>query len=889
MAKLWNPIKNLFTEENSPSIELKLISTELIAIDQTGSPGSLYDICQDSITGKLDANLKSQWFILQEPIICKLYRGRTPETQNLLQMVGIDQPLRLGILLKMTQPTGIAAIINYLRSIDKYTRFLYFRHESRMESCSDNLIKRIKSRKLPLSETSTAHIITDIVWGTHAVVILQLPPEQHVEIDHLLEQIQHNLIHDDYHVEMTAKEKDLLGQIISTTVYSNIHPLTVMTEIYDIWQRILKMRREFNEHRRLKYILRHIRLLYPEQNGTNVKSLALDQLQIEPIENILLRQFSEMRVLQLRLDQELPEMLQGKLEERLVIARQSFSEIKKLYENNVEQIRNLMISLRKEQDVLASINEVLNSDIQGTINDSLHRFGLSLDKLAAKGQLIKQLQNEGFQYINVTQLGIDQNCNEQLTKDILFKNDTNKIIFCSSDSLKELVEKQWDLLYSEIINERQKNPQLNLIYADFTYCTWPLRKMEILLPHEQKIYRRESNSKLPSGQMKRKTPSPPPLPLSDEYINILLLGESGVGKSTFINAFANYLQCDTLQQAQAGQPIVIIPVSFLITINDNFDEELVKFGEIDSNEDHSKSGQSVTQQCRSYVFNISQGKKLRFIDTPGFGDTRGDNQDEINMNVIFSFIQNLTHLNGTCLLLKPNVGQLNPFLYSCFTQLFEYFGENIRDHLMFCFTNARSTFFAPGDTRPLLTSFFDSFPVKKIPFERKNIFCFDSESFRYLVALQKAIEFNEDDKEEFEKSWVRSVEESKRFRDFLCDELHPYRKNIEWQSIREVQFQINLMIRPMLEGMRNILRNILLHDINSMMELRATYVDQPTMICYKCDRNMMVFGHYWILLDRLHLSRNTVSFKTRNILIERNLSLIKKIVKRYYTDKIKLL
>lgn len=34
-----------------------------------------------------------------------------------------------------------------------------------------------------------------------------------------------------------------------------------------------------------------------------------------------------------------------------------------------------------------------------------------------------------------------------------------------------------------------------------------------------------------------------------EIMNILLMGKTGIGKSTFINAFGNYLKYDTLKQA----------------------------------------------------------------------------------------------------------------------------------------------------------------------------------------------------------------------------------------------------------------------------------------------------------------------------------------------------
>ncbi|CAF4623010.1 unnamed protein product [Rotaria sp. Silwood1] len=152
---------------------------------------------------------------------------------------------------------------------------------------------------------------------------------------------------------------------------------------------------------------------------------------------------------------------------------------------------------------------------------------------------------------------------------------------------------------------------------------------------------------------------PPIQSKSDEIINILLLGESGVGKSTFINALVNYLKFKTLKEAE-NNPIVLIPVSFMIMTGDNFEEHLVKFegSNFFSNEDHNHLGQSVTQHCKSYVFTLtdgeSRGRKLRIIDTPGIGDTRDSSQDDANLQHILSYINNLTHLNAVCILLKPN-------------------------------------------------------------------------------------------------------------------------------------------------------------------------------------------------------------------------------------------
>src|SRR6266487_1984929 len=105
----------------------------------------------------------------------------------------------------------------------------------------------------------------------------------------------------------------------------------------------------------------------------------------------------------------------------------------------------------------------------------------------------------------------------------------------------------------------------------------------------------------------------------EKEINILLLGETGVGKSTFINSFVNYLKFDTLNEAKSGNMEVLISSKFTIT-DDNFETKTIKIGNDDLNEKLESIGMSSTQECKSYIFQAAENKFVRLIDTPGIGD-----------------------------------------------------------------------------------------------------------------------------------------------------------------------------------------------------------------------------------------------------------------------------
>ncbi|CAF4305376.1 unnamed protein product, partial [Rotaria magnacalcarata] len=273
---------------------------------------------------------------------------------------------------------------------------------------------------------------------------------------------------------------------------------------------------------------------------------------------------------------------------------------------------------------------------------------------------LKDLLEKGCIYQNAADREIHTDDNTQVLEQKVLGDAILAHIICSNDTLYEKNQSKWHTLYDQLLKEREGNPQLNLIYVDFSYVSYKLNDF-IILPTTEIISNLDETQQSTTPKSERSK--------SVEPINILLLGESGVGKSTFINAFVNYLKFHHLKRAEKN-PIVLIPVSFTITVDDDFTERVVKYEREDSlnNENHDGLGKSITQHCKSYVFILqdgeNRGQKLRIIDTPGIGDTEGLNQDDKNMQHVLSYINNLTHLNAICILLKPNNSRLTVFFRS---------------------------------------------------------------------------------------------------------------------------------------------------------------------------------------------------------------------------------
>ena len=210
-------------------------------------------------------------------------------------------------------------------------------------------------------------------------------------------------------------------------------------------------------------------------------------------------------------------------------------------------------------------------------------------------------------------------------------------------------------------------------------------------------------------------------PVKDE-VNILLLGVTGIGKSTLINALANYLVNNTLEQAVNDRMQVLIPFIFHHTDPETFDDKVIVHGEDDEYEQIMESSQTGTLKCRSFVFRIGD-RLLRFIDTPPLCDTRGFEQDIQNMDEIMTYIARYKYLHGISILLKPNEGQPTRRFRYCLLEFLKYLPKNVLENIIYIFTNTHSTFYRLGNTVTILRAVFDgchqNYDVR-IPFQESE-------------------------------------------------------------------------------------------------------------------------------------------------------------------------
>ncbi|KAL1272057.1 hypothetical protein QQF64_031073 [Cirrhinus molitorella] len=146
---------------------------------------------------------------------------------------------------------------------------------------------------------------------------------------------------------------------------------------------------------------------------------------------------------------------------------------------------------------------------------------------------------------------------------------------------------------------------------------------------------------------------------------VLLVGETGSGKTTLINAMVNYI------------------------LDVKFEDEI--WYEITEEEGGDQS-QSQTSEITVYeVFPVRSSISLTIIDTPGYGDTRGLDKDlevAVNLATLFQSNDGVHEVDAVCFVTQASKNRLSDRQHYIISSVLSLFGKDIVNNIVFLITHS---------------------------------------------------------------------------------------------------------------------------------------------------------------------------------------------------------
>ena len=218
--------------------------------------------------------------------------------------------------------------------------------------------------------------------------------------------------------------------------------------------------------------------------------------------------------------------------------------------------------------------------------------------------------------------------------------------------------------------------------------------------------------------------------MEDPSYKILFIGETGSGKTSLLNFIGNY-----------G---LVVELGYEAGVECFHSFNNIKF------EVNNKRMASKTNSATMYPINIGGNWPIGVIDTPGFGDSCGIDQDKENVGKIIDTLKTVEYINCVCLVINGRAARMSGSLKYVLSEVTSILPKTVLNNVIVVFTNTSNLLFLTFDIREL-TKYFGC--------EIKNTYCINNPYCLYEKAKERQNETGlstqkiaEGLKEEFQKT-----------------------------------------------------------------------------------------------------------------------------------------
>jgi len=266
--------------------------------------------------------------------------------------------------------------------------------------------------------------------------------------------------------------------------------------------------------------------------------------------------------------------------------------------------------------------------------------------------------------------------------------------------------------------------------------------------------------------------STPPKPSKTVTVTVLMCGETGSGKSTIINGLVNLCAKSSMLGRQHIK--VAIPTRFL--------PQSPEFASVTGSETGGSGVSSQTQSCATYNLKHTVPNavvNLHVIDSPGFSDTRGVSQDEINMTKIIETVSTLPNpLTSLVLVLNGATSRHTINVRNMISRLRGNMPDAVLRNLVVVCTNC--TAHTCNTERDAI---------------RAELGLAASDQAEFFFIQNSAFSSNPDSwteevRSEISKDWKLCCRELNRLVVFLSEKVLPSPVAVNWQAMRDARMRL---------------------------------------------------------------------------------------------------